>query len=203
MADNNSKKNGGTWTYSLKDAKARLYADHTRAEKIFFTALQAMALSLVFLFTVQLAKTDYSLRQNEDNIHVGIIFANADDIFWRSVENEWRSNAAANAQITFTFRRAESYDDCLGIAADLLNASAKSSLKIGNKPPIRLLIITSNNQYAPEIAAIEQLCHKTGVSFMPLIKPITSADAKAFADKAIHDAKQTNTAYVNHPGATP
>ena len=194
--NNEQKKSvaGTVWTDSLKSARDRILAERNRAEKIFFTALQAMALTLVLLFMVQIAKTDYSLRQNEYDIHVGVIFADYDDSFWRDIEHEWRKTTATDTDITFSFRRAEQ-NDCSRVAVDLLTVPKESFLKIGNKQRIKLLILAAASD-VNESAETENLCRRMGVIFFPLGKK-SSVSAKKFAQDVISIVKDAAANNIN------
>lgn len=70
-----------------------------RAERIFVTLIACMAVFLVVLFLMQLARTDYSLRQNEGRRKFGAVYMTLNNPFYNAIDDEIRARVESRGDV--------------------------------------------------------------------------------------------------------
>ena len=70
-----------------------------RHERIFRYCIAAMALALIMLFLLQLARTDYSLRQNENRRKFGAVYMTMNNPFYEIIDEEIRAAVENNGDV--------------------------------------------------------------------------------------------------------
>ena len=159
-----------------------------RHEKIFFFTIAAMAAILVFLFLLQLARTDYSARQNEKRRKFGAVYMTLNNPFYEIIDETLRAEIERRGDVLLSRNpalRADLQDEEIkdlineGVSILFVNPAEKNSIDSAlqkakeNRVPIiaidteidgdyAVCTVTSDNYQAGVLLAEHMISHSGG-----------------------------------------